>query len=308
MARKLPGNVRCSVFYCRIQSCLWALYIWVIFIEIQCTTLQAGKSAKDFIFKMQQLHDPFLPSTAINFSLKRRHKTQCRFEYLCFAFYHRDNMEKLQGLTADSYWDLAPFLPRSVFNLLMSRRKRERLCASFCWGPNKTRDLVWQHQGNNGMCHPLQSRRVQGRPHTQSTSCPGCMSVGWSPHCRDGRGLRNSVFIYVTLEWRRTACSSGFLWLTLPGRTGLTAHDEEESSLSNSSSCNGHGKLESVKWKKRKNNWKPQSSWSTNRHSSAGSHFTRQGKKMYFSCLVRTKLIVISPLESPSTHESNPQL
>lgn len=88
MARKLPGNVRCSVFYCSIRSCLWALYIWVIFIEIQHTTLQARKSAKDFIFKMQQLHDPFLPSTTSNFSLKRkrRHKTQCRFEYLCFAF------------------------------------------------------------------------------------------------------------------------------------------------------------------------------------------------------------------------------
>lgn len=112
MARKLPGNVRCSIFYCRIQSCLWALYIWVIFIEIQCTMLQAGKYAKDFIFKMQQLHDPFLPSTASNFSLqrKRRHKTQCRFEYLCFAFSHRDDVEKQQGLTVDSYWDLALFL------------------------------------------------------------------------------------------------------------------------------------------------------------------------------------------------------
>lgn len=302
MVRKLPGNVCCSIFYCRIQSCLWALYIWVIFIEIQCTILQAGKSAKDFIFKMQQLHDPFLPSTASNFSLKRkrRHKIQCRFEYLCFAFSHRDDVDKQQGLTMDSYWDLALFLPHSVFHLLTYRRKCERLGACYCWGPNKTRDFVWQHHGDNGMCHPLQSSRVLSRPRTQSSSCFGCVSVSWSPHCRDGSGLRSPVFIYVTLQQRRTACSYG-------------SHFQEELDSFPTGrkkavcpipqAVMDMARLESVKWKKIKYNWKPQSSWSTNKHGSAGSHFTRQwGKKMCFLCLIRTKIIVISPLESPSTH------
>lgn len=87
MARKLPRNVRCSILYCSILSCLWALYIWVIFIEIQHTTLQAGKPANDFIFKMQQLHDPFMPSTTSNFSPKIKSpkqpptQNQHRFKY-----------------------------------------------------------------------------------------------------------------------------------------------------------------------------------------------------------------------------------
>lgn len=144
MARKLPANVRCSVFQRTIRSCLWALYIWVIFIEIQHTTLQAGKSAKDFIFKMQQLHDLFLPSTTSNFSLKRikSHKTQCRFEYLCFAFSQRDDVEKQQGLTVESYWDLAVFPPCSVLISWCPEENVKDYVPVVCWGPNKNRDLV----------------------------------------------------------------------------------------------------------------------------------------------------------------------
>lgn len=194
MARKLLGNVRCSIFCCRIRSCLWAPYI---FIEIQHTTLQAGKPAKDFIFKMQQLRDLFLPSTTSNFSLKRirRHKTHCRFEYLCFAFSHRDDVEKQQGLTVDSYWDLAGFLPHSVLISLCPEENMKDYVPVVCWGPNKTRDLVWQHQGTNGICHPLQNSRVLGHPYAQSSSCFGWLSVSWSSHCRDGRGLRSPVFM-----------------------------------------------------------------------------------------------------------------
>lgn len=71
--------------------------------------LQAGKNANDFIFKMLQLHDPFMPSTTSNFSLKRKKKRIKPSEdfstVLCFAFYpcHTDDVEKQQGLTVDSY-------------------------------------------------------------------------------------------------------------------------------------------------------------------------------------------------------------
>lgn len=199
MARKLPGNVHCSAFYCSIRSCLWALYIWVIFIEIQHTTLQARKSAKDFIFKMQQLHDPFLPSTTSNFSLKRkrRHKTQCRFEYLCFAFSLAT--ETMWKSSKDWQWiatEICLFFFLVLF--LISSCPEENMkdyVPVICQGPKKNRALMWEHQGNNGICHPLQNSRVLGHPHTQSSSCFGCVSVSWSSHCRDGRGLRSPVFM-----------------------------------------------------------------------------------------------------------------
>lgn len=199
MARKLPGNVRCSVFYCSIRSCLWALYIWVIFIEIQHTTLQARKSAKDFIFKMQQLHDPFLPSTTSNFSLKRkrRHKTQCRFEYLCFAFSLATEM--MWKSSKDWQWiatEICLFFFLILF--LISSCPEENVkdyVPVICRGPKKNRALVWEHQGNKGICHPLQNSRVLRHPHTQPSSCFGCVSVSWSSHCRDGRGLRSPVFM-----------------------------------------------------------------------------------------------------------------
>lgn len=95
-------------------AAFWAadeLYIWVIYIEIQRVTFQAGKSANDLIFKMQQLHDPFMPLTASTFSLKREKKTKrnqtqiSATSALCFAFYpcHRDDVENQQGFTVDSY-------------------------------------------------------------------------------------------------------------------------------------------------------------------------------------------------------------
>lgn len=129
MAWKLPRSVCCSILYCSTLSCLGDLYIWGIFIEIQHGTLQEGKPANDFIFKMQQLHDPFMPSITRNFSLNRKREkaVQVSVPALCFDFYHchTDDVEKQQGLTADSYRDLPVFLLHfSIFNLLMSRKKK----------------------------------------------------------------------------------------------------------------------------------------------------------------------------------------
>lgn len=118
--------------------------------------------------------------------------------------------------------------------------------AIICWGPNKNRALVWQHQGTNGICHPLQDSRVLGHPQTRSSSCFGCIVSlqRWQRSQEPG--------IYVTAQRRRTACSSGFLWLTLPGRAGLAAHGEEESWICPIPQAGmDTARLESVKWGKK---------------------------------------------------------
>lgn len=119
----------------------WAAYELCTFgwFSLKFSTLRCRQGSLPMILflRYKQLHDPFMPSTTSN-SLKRgktnkQTKTppvQIWVPVLCFAFYpcHTDDVEKQQGLIADSYWDLAVFLLRSsVFNLLVSRRKSERL-------------------------------------------------------------------------------------------------------------------------------------------------------------------------------------
>lgn len=145
----------------------------------------------------------------------------------------------------------------------------------------------------------------QGPQHPPTDPVPAlaaCQSA--VPHCRHGRGLRSPVLIYVTPQWRRAACSSGFLWLTLPGRAGLTAHGEKKAVCAIPQAAMDMARLESVKWKKVKNNWKLQSSWSTNGHSSAGSHFTRQGGRRCASYASLGQNSLWSPHESPPAHTS----
>lgn len=92
------------------------------------------------------------------------------------------------------------------------------------WGPNMNRDLVWQHQGNNGICHPLQNSTVLFYP------CTSWLLL-WLPVSQIVLSLQRwqrsqQPIIYITLQWRRTGCSLGFL--QLPGRIVLLALREEE--------------------------------------------------------------------------------
>lgn len=128
---------------------------------------------------------------------KRRHKTQCRFEYLCFAFSLATEM--MWKSSKDWQWiatEICLFFFLILF--LISSCPEENVkdyVPVICRGPKKNRALVWEHPGNNGICHPLQNSRVLRHPHTQPSSCFGCVSVSWSSHCRDGRGLRSPVFM-----------------------------------------------------------------------------------------------------------------
>lgn len=66
--------------------------------------LQAGKAANDFIFKMQQLRDPFMPSTTSNFSLKRKAKNQCGFGYLTRALLSTLATQLMRKSSEDLQW------------------------------------------------------------------------------------------------------------------------------------------------------------------------------------------------------------
>lgn len=114
--------------------------------------------------------------------------------------------------------------------------------------------------------------------------------------------------IYVTLQRSRTACSSGFLWLTLPGRIGLTAHGEEESGLSNSSSWDGRGKVRKCEVEKIKIIKNPRAA--TVQIDTAVLCLTTHqwGKKMCSFCLMRTKLIMTPHLSPPAHTRIYPQL
>lgn len=90
----------------------------------------------------------------------------------------------------------------------------------------KERDLVWQHQDNNGICHPLQNGRVLFYPRTSQLLL--WLHVGQLVLSLQRWQRSQEPIIYITLQWRRTGCSLGFLWLTLPGRIALTAHGKEE--------------------------------------------------------------------------------
>lgn len=139
----------------------------------------------------------------------------------------------------------------------MPRRKSERLwdnlllklpdkllAAITWWDSDKNEDLIWQHQHNKRICHPLQNSRVLCYPCTSQLMLWLRISqlVLSLP-----RWQRSQEYItYITLQQRRTDCAVASYGLHFQEKQCSLPAGKKKGCLASSSSWEGHSKVR--KW------------------------------------------------------------